>query len=94
MNYPTQTAAANASLQGQKVQGPSLLADSANVFGSLVELRERLVKLGDHLLGTEPREASAGKEPEPITAVHRNILRAQQIVQECFEALARIEARQ
>ena len=46
----------------------------------LVDLHDRLIKLGDHLLGCEPRDASDLKgAPEPMPSLHRNLMRAQQI---------------
>lgn len=89
--YPGQTIVVSPPMQTAAT--PSLLSDSAKVFQQLLELNDRLVKLGDHLLGTEPREASAKNDPEPIPSVHRNLMRAQQVANDCLEALTRIETR-
>lgn len=61
----------------QNVASPpsSLLSDTASINGRLREAVDRLVKIGDQLHGSQPRDAGASQvgKPEPVPTLRRNV---------------------
>jgi hypothetical protein len=78
-----------------KVQNTSLMSDTDNLVGQLIEAEKRLISIGDRLLGPEPREATGGRAdaPEPIQTVRRNIDNALRFTARLHEAITRLESR-
>jgi hypothetical protein len=74
-------------------QAPSLITDSASLYSNLAEIEHRLTKLGDALFGTEPRDASSGKESSPSPSVRRHLDNCDQAVARIHDILSRIESR-
>jgi hypothetical protein len=70
----------------------SLLTDTGDLNKALVDICGRLVKIGDTLHGSEPRDAGLDKgAPEPVPTVRRNLDNAQRSLSRINDELTRIE---
>lgn len=78
----------------QPPQPSSLQNDSAAVVERLNDVRNRLVKIGDHLYGSQMHDPEGGKtsQVEPIPAVQRNIDKALIAAAHIEDALLYIES--
>ncbi len=73
----------------------SLITDSGAVYSRLVDIQQRLLRLGDALHGSEPRDVGIDKPsaPEPTPTVRRNIDNAVRMIARIEDDLTRIEHR-
>lgn len=72
----------------------SLIVDSGAIHNSLVEIRERIMKIADSLHGGEPRGLSdKASAPEPVPYLRRNMDRTQDAIAQIEKELLRLESR-
>ena len=72
----------------------SLLVDGSNINERLLEIHDRLIKIGDMLHGVRPREAPAEtKALESAPTLRRNLDRTQSCLTDIESEIARIEGR-
>lgn len=76
-----------------RVEHPSLMADSASLIEALMEIRQRLSKMADSLHGPIPQEvAGVGKQEPPVpNTVRRNIDTAMRLASSLSDEISRIE---
>lgn len=88
MSYPVQSH----SQETTKPVPEGLVNRSARVVGDLAEIELRLLKIGEALLGPEPRDAS-NQPPSPMPSLQRNLDDAFGAIGRIHQAITRIETR-
>jgi hypothetical protein len=80
---------------GNKAERNSIMDDQSRLNERLREAYHRLVKLGDTLHGSAPRDAGTGnlkgQAPEPMSTYRRYVDAASHTVHEIEQELTRIE---
>lgn len=92
MNYrdETKTYAPEASPTGA---GNSLTADTSRLVDYLAETLGRIRKIGDGLVGPEPRDVVKAEPPRPIVTVRSNVDDAHSLTLAISDELRRVESK-